>query len=81
MDRTELLAMLADVAELLRQARGAGVAPRPTCPSVCPPASYARWGAGATCCRCGGPVLPAASLHAQLTAALRRVENTQPRAA
>jgi len=71
MDRADLLTMLADVAELLRQARGAGVAPRPTCPSVCPPAAYARWGAGRTCCRCGGPVLPAATLHRQLVEALQ----------
>jgi hypothetical protein len=77
-DRTELLVMLADVAELLRQARVAGAPPRPTCPAVCPPAHYSRWGAGATCCRFGGPVLPAESLHRQLTAALQAAT---PRAA
>jgi hypothetical protein len=81
MDRTELLSMLADVAELLRSARGAGVAPRPTCPTVCPPARYVNWGAGKTCANCGGPVLPAESVHAQLVAALRVVQTTTPRAA
>jgi hypothetical protein len=80
-DRTALVTMLADVAELLRAARAAGVTPRPTCPTVCPPGRYVNWGAGKTCANCGGPVFPAETLHRQLVAALRVVQTTTPRAA
>jgi hypothetical protein len=69
MDRTELLVILANVAELRRGARGAGVTPHPSSPMVCPPERYARWGAGRTCTLCGGPMLHAASFHRHLTAA------------
>jgi hypothetical protein len=78
MDRAELVTVLTDIAELLRAARVSGVPPRPTCPTVCPPERYDRWGAGRTCCRCGGPVIPAESLHRQLVTALQA---TTPRAA
>ena len=75
MDYEELIIAVADVAAIIREARAAGLPPRAVCPMACPDACYVRWGAGRTCASCGGPVLPALTLHSQLVKAL----SSQPR--
>jgi hypothetical protein len=71
MDFEEMIIALADIAEIIREARAAHLSPRPVCPSACPETCYVRWGHGRTCCSCGGPVIPAASMHQQLAKALQ----------
>jgi hypothetical protein len=78
-DYEELIIAVADVAAIIREARAAGQPPRPTCPQACNPACYVRWGHGRTCCSCGGPVVPAASMHAQLVKALSSLRPSSAR--
>jgi len=82
MDKLDLIAALADVTGVMRDARRTGIPAPLVCLAGHDPVRFSRWGHGFICCACGRRPMPADELHSAIVRMLRaRVQIVEREAA